>query len=533
MNPTPAELSVADAGRIVARLSEPQRYPHPASTVTLVETHISWVLLAGEFAYKLKKPLDLGFLDYSTRQRRHAACHEELRLNARLAPTIYLDVAQVTGTVDDPRIDGDGPALDHAVRMRRFDRALEFDRLLRAGKLGPERIDELAQIVADFHATIPVADAGSAFGSLATVLAFALGNFEQIQALEHDPDVTARIAALAAWTRSAHNRLAAAIGDRLAEGHVRECHGDLHLANIVLHDGRVTVFDCIEFNPALRWVDTMAEIAFTTMDLAYRGRADLARRFLNGYLEFTGDYAGLAILRFYMVYRAMVRAKVAAIRASQEADADARAGDERDFLAHLDLAEAFALPPAAALLITHGTSGSGKSFAASALAGTGDWIRIRSDVERKRLAGLAPLMRSGSPTAEGLYAAGMSGRTYARLAELARSIVAAGLPVIVDATFLDREQRHAFRELARELCVPFAILAPTATMDQLRQRLRERDAAGTDASEATVAVLDRQLRDMQPLDTDELAVTVAVDEALARDSDALAAAVATRLSTCA
>ncbi len=529
MSPIPAELSADDAARIVARLSEPRRYPHPVDAVTLVETHISWVLLAGGFAYKLKKPVDLGFLDFSTRELRRQACHEELRLNARLAPTIYVEVATVTGAVDDPFIDGEGPVLDHAVRMRRFDRTLELDRLLAAGRLDPERIDELAQIIADFHAAVPVAKAGGAFGSPATVLAFALGNFEQVAALEHDPEVAARIAALAAWTRATHARLATTIAGRQAGGHVRECHGDLHLANIVLHDGRVTVFDCIEFNPALRWVDVMAEIAFTTMDLVHRRRPDLAHRFLNRYLELTGDYAGLPVLRFYMVYRAMVRAKVAAIRATQESDSQARERDERDFIAHLDLAEAFAHPSGPALLITHGLSGSGKSFVASKLAEAGDWIRIRSDVERKRLAGLAPLARSGSPIAGGLYAAGMSERTYSRLAELARTILGAGFPVIVDATFLDLAQRRAFCALARDLGVPFAILAPQAATATLRQRLRARDAAGTDASEATIAVLERQLRELEPLDADELALAVAVDETMARDSVALAAAVAKRL----
>ncbi len=531
VSPISAELSLVDAARIVSRLGERHRYPHPVSAVELVETHISWVLLAGGFAYKIKKPLDLGFLDFSTREKRRVACVEELRLNARLAPSIYIDVIRITGTVEDPHIDGTGPAIDHAVRMLRFDRTQELDRLLAVGRLGTERIDELARTVADFHATIPPASADGSFGTPATVLAFTLGNFEQVEALEHAPDVAARIGALAAWTRAEHARISRELAARLANGYVRECHGDLHLANIVLYEGRVTVFDCIEFNPALRWVDVMAEIAFTTMDLAHRRRGDLARRFLNRYLEFTGDYAGLAVLRFYLVYRAMVRAKVAAIRAAQETDASAREKDEQDFRGHLDLAETFARPPSPALVITHGPSGCGKSFAAAQLTGAGDWIRIRSDVERKRLAGLAPEARSQSPVAAGIYAADTTTQTYARLADLARTIINAGFPVIVDATFLDRDRRGAFRALALELRVPFAILAPAASDNRLRQRLRERDAAGTDASEATIAVLDRQLSEMQPLDADELGVTVAVDEALARDPVALVAAVTARMST--
>jgi len=514
---------------LAVRLAQAGVFPHPAHAPDCVETHISWVVLAGDYAYKLKKALDFGFLDFATLAKRHAACTEEVRLNARLAPTLYLDVVTVTDGPDGPRIGGAGPVVEYAVRMRRFDRTQELDRLLRDGMLPAARIDELARLVAQFHSRIPRATADDAWGRPDTVLANASANFEHVLALEHAPPIVARVTAVQAWTAATHAALAGTLAARKAAGFVRECHGDLHLANMVIHEGRVTVFDCIEFNPALRWTDTMAEIAFTVMDLHHRGRRDLAQRFVNDYLEETGDYAGLAVLPCFLVYRAMVRAKIAAIRAAQ-ATGDTAAREHADFLAHLALAEAFARPGRPALVITHGASGSGKSHLARLLAETGAWIRVRSDVERKRMAGLSPLASSASGVDAGLYDAATSERTYARIAALAAEILAAGFPAIVDATFLRRAQRARLRELARDAGVPFAILSAQAGADAMRMRVSARAAAGGDPSEATVAVLERQLAAAEPLGPDEAQAAVMVDTTEAVDAGALARRVADALA---
>jgi hypothetical protein len=498
--------------------------------VQVVETHISWVLLAGDYAYKLKKPLELGFLDFATYEKRLAACIEEVRLNRRLAPEIYLDVMAITGSAEDARIAGQGDVIDHAVRMFRFDRSQELDRLLAAGLLPVERVDELARLVARFHAAVPAAPPEGPYGTPEAALAAPLANFDHLAALEHGAGDVARVAALREWTVATHARLAPLIRERLAGGFVRECHGDLHLANMVLFEDRVVVFDCIEFNPALRWIDVMAEVAFTVMDLLHRGRRDLAQRFLNDYLEETGDFAGLAVLRFYVVYRAMVRAKIAAIRATQETATASRERDRADLLAHLALAEACARAAPPALVVTCGASGSGKSFAARALAGTGEWIRIRSDIERKRLAGLAAAERSGSGLGTDLYAGSMTVRTYAQLAKSARIVLDAGYPVVVDATFLSRRLRDAFRGLAAGLEVPFLVLVPQASAATMRARVQARATAGGDPSEATVEVLDRQLADAEPLAPDELPSVVQFDAERAIDAQALADAVAARLT---
>jgi predicted kinase len=293
---------------------------------------------------------------------------------------------------------------------------------------------------------------------------------------------------------------------------VRECHGDLHLGNIAVIEGCPTPFDCIEFNAALRWIDVMSEVAFLLMDLADHGRADLASRFLNAYLEVTGDYGGLEVLRYYQVYRALVRAKVNALRARQaqvsRAEKRRLARLVRDYL---DLAAGYTTPRPLALMITHGVSGSGKTSATQSLIECAGVVRIRSDVERKRLHGLAPLARSGSGMGRGIYTPEANVATYAHLERLARQILASGMPVVVDAAFLKRAEREAFRALAIDMGVPFVILGFTAPAELLAARVAARAASGRDASEAGVSVIARQLATREPLAPEELSATFTLD----------------------
>ena len=486
---------------LIRALLEPRRYPGAVQQVVLVQTHISWVLLAGDYAYKIKKPLKLPFLDFSTLERRHACCKDELRLNGRFAPDIYLDVVGLFNTPDDPQWSGGGAPIEYAVRMRRFDEAGRLDHLCRRGALRPEHLSDLAAQLSALHAHAPVAPAGSRFGSPEQVMAPARENFDALQQLLPQADARARLGVLRDWTEREFARLAPVLQARKAAGRVRECHGDLHLANLVLIDGRVRLFDCIEFNEDLRWIDVASEIAFTYVDLLDHGRAGLANWFVNEALAQNGDYEAARVLRFYAVYRAMVRAKVAAIR-----DAQTPGGGHAEALAYLALAENLAHPPSARLVITHGLSGCGKTVASTQLlqadphAGT---LRLRSDVERKRLFGLPAAHHSGSGTGMGIYAADAHARTYRLLHAHCAMLLEAGWSVVVDAAFLRRGDRVEFQQLARALGVPYRILAPVAPPEVLRARIEARQAQGHDASEATVEVLERQMQWIEPLDAEE------------------------------
>jgi len=440
-----------------------------------IETHISWVLLAGKFAYKIKKPVTLPFLDYGTVDLRRDFCAAELRLNRRFAPALYLDVVDLAG--------------EPAVKMQRFDEALRLDHVCRRSELTPLQLSQFARDLVAFQATAALAPAPTLFGTPETVLADALENFEELERLL--PAAGAQLAGLKGWTQAEFTCHASEFVQRLADGRIREGHGDLHLGNLVLIDGAIVPFDGIEFNEDFRWIDVASEIAFTLLDLLDHGQPGLATWLLNEWLSYGGDFAALAVLRFYLVYRAMVRAKVATLRHE--------AGEAGEYL---QMAQRLAAPAAPQLTITCGPSGSGKTFASSRRLASADFldtVRLRSDVERKRLFGLAPEAASDGS----IYTAAATVRTYARLAELAETALSSGWSVIVDAAFLKRAERDAFRALAARCGVPFGILAPTAPPDALARRIAARQ---NDASEATVAVLAQQLQWLEPLGTDEPAL---------------------------
>lgn len=488
---------------LIAALRDPACYPHPVAQIDILETHISWVVLTGRYAYKIKKPVDLGFLDFTTLEKRAHYCREELRLNRRLAPALYLEVTGIGGSLEQPRV-GSGEAIEYAVRMTQFEQEQLASRLLGSGKLTPQHIEQLAQKIAAFHQQAASAPAGSRFGTFQLIAEQALQNFAQIAALPGAAADSAALAGLRAWTEQ---ELAARRGDfaaRLSAGRVRDCHGDLHLGNIALIDGEITPFDCIEFNNELRWNDVASEVAFLTMDLIDRGRPDYAFLFLNGYLETGGDYGATGVLRFYLVYRAMVRAKVHGLRAHQPHISEA---EQARLLAacrgYLALAKQFTLRRTPALIIMHGLSGSGKSTLSRALLQAAGAIRIRTDAERKRLHGVPVLEHAASGVNAGIYNETITRQVYGHLARLAREVIASGYPVIIDGAFLKRWQRDLMRNLARELGSPFAIACLQAPESVLHQRIACRSGGGRDASDAGLAVLTHQIPSHYPIADDE------------------------------
>jgi aminoglycoside phosphotransferase family enzyme/predicted kinase len=475
----------------------------------IAETHISWVLLIGHDAYKIKKSVDLGFLDFSTLALRHFYCGEELRLNRRLAPDLYLGVVAISGTPEKPVLGpwvDRQPAIEYAVHMRRFAQSDMMDRMLSRGLVTSAHIDKLAAIIAGFHQALPSAAAGSPHCATNEIKQAAEQNFVPLAQMFDTPEDLAMLETVHAASAREFNAREPLFQQRAAAGWVRECHGDLHLGNIVLLGDVPTPFDCIEFSPALRWIDVLSEISFTVMDLLRRGQPQLAWRLLNAYLEITGDFSGIGVLRFYLGYRAMVRAKIAAIRADQRG-----AGIKRELkscLGYLRLAHGCLTRRRPAVIITQGLPGCGKStFSQIALERLGA-IRIRSDVERKRLFGLTPLADSRAQTGTDIYSAEATRRTYVRLQELVRGVIAAGYPVIVDAAFMLQSEREIFRALAQELGIPFVIASVQTDAVLLAERLVLRSRQRNDASEADVAILKKLQEFNEPLGCAELNAVV-------------------------
>jgi aminoglycoside phosphotransferase family enzyme/predicted kinase len=501
---------------LVDALASPACYPGEVQAVRVVETHISVVFLTGTYAYKIKKPLKLPFLDFSTLARRRHFCREEVRLNRRLAPSLYLGIVPIGGSPKAPRVGGK-PAIEYAVKMREFPADALLDAKLAEGAVTAEALTDFAARLAAFHRGLkPVArDYTDADASMD-----ALGNVAQLRRY-----VSTRgakdVDSLEAWTKREIDSLRGVFTRRASAGAHRECHGDLHLQNVLWHQGAIEAFDALEFDPRLREIDSMSEVAFLAMDLIAHERADLAYRFVNRYLEESGDYDGVHVLRFYLAYRALVRAKVAAIKRAQS-------GQPASDVDYVATAVGLVEPRTPLLLITHGLSGSGKTHLTQELVGRLPALRVRSDLERKRLHGLAALSRSGSAIGQGLYSAAEGTRTYVALAAAADTLLRHGFDAIVDATFLRRRDRLEFRQVAAANAARFAILECRASADELKSRVARRASGGKDASEAGLAVLEHQLRTAEPLDDAELRSTVRVDTERPTDYARLAAAITRR-----
>ena len=507
------QLAPVDGGILVEKLLSPGAYPHAASApVRLVETHISRVYLTGEFAYKVKKPIRLAFLDYSTLERRRAFCEEEVRLNRRLAPDLYLGVSPIAGTATAPRVDGAGHAIEYAVKMRQFDRRLELDALVAADGVDAAEVAVLGARIARFHAAAGRVDPGSPFGRPEVVQRVTLANFGELRRLPEAAASESRLSELEQWIAGEYPRTRDLMQSRRDSGQVRECHGDLHCGNVVRWAGKLTPFDGIEFDPALRFVDVASDLAFLTMDFAVRGREDLRHATLQAWAESLGDFQACRLLPYFETYRALVRAKVAALRALQHPSGNAeRSRHCEDVLRYLDWASARTRRARPAMLLTCGYSGSGKTCLARALATELGALHLRSDVERKRIAGLGPLDNSRSPADGGIYTPQFTSRTYQRLHDCAADVLCGGDDVIVDAAFLKRDERERMLALADRLEVRAAILHCVAPMEVLRERVTRRSQAGADASEAGTATLLRQPGFWESLGEAEIERTVTVD----------------------
>ena len=492
---------------LITALQNPALYPHPVDGFSVIETHISWVVLTGPYAYKIKKPVDFGFLDFTSLQSRKHFCEEELRLNQRLTEDLYLEVLPISGSVEAPQLGGDGTVIEYALKMRQFPQEQLLAEVQARGELNETHIDALARQIADFHRDTPVVAADHSLCNATAIVAPLRQNFEQIRPMLSDQADLQQLDALEAWTETSLERLWPDLEARARDGFIRECHGDIHLGNATLLDGRATLFDCIEFNEPFRFTDIALDTAFLVMDLEDRGLKCLARRLLNSWLEHTGDYGSLKLFNLYKTHRALVRAKVALFRLGQEQDAVQRAVILRQYRAYASLAESYSAIPSPLLAITRGVSAVGKSQVALRLVEALGAIRIRSDVERKRLLG----EQTASELNAGIYSQDASDAVYQRLNALADLALHAGYPVVLDATFLKRAQRQAAQRIADETGVPFLIIDCHAPDSVLASWLQQRQQQGNDPSDATLAVIEAQRAGEDPLEDAELPYCKRVD----------------------
>ncbi|MGN6808467.1 MAG: AAA family ATPase [Trinickia sp.] len=486
---------------MVRALQHASAYPHPAGHVVRIETHLSVIYLAGRYAYKIKKPVRFDFVDFSTREARSRSCREEFRLNRQFARPLYLSVVPVARRGRSFAFASCGQAAEYAVKMRRFDERGVFSALAARGELSTSDIDRLAQRLAQSHRHAPRNPPKHGFGTAACIR-------EQVQVVLDSLDRQAPALVprpLRDWCEVEMTRLVEHFDARRTAGFVRGCHGDLHLANVVRRGQNVLMFDCIEFSDALRWIDIVTDLAFPVMDLLAYGQADRACRLLNGWVTATGDFAGLAALRLFVVYRALVRALVAVLKAA----GSEHRGAVPEAARYLRVAERAAARQRPFLLLCHGFSGSGKSAASEALAPLIGAVRVSSDIERKRIAalsapGLAPLP-AAAYTRESIDA------QYEKLLSITDTLLLNGYPVIVDASFLKQAHRARFIELASTHAVPVWILDFQAKPARLERRIRTRLALADSPSDADLSVLRRQFANTQPLTDEEAALAIAFD----------------------
>lgn len=482
-------------------LLEPSAFSHSVDAIRLTETHVSWVVLTGPFVYKIKKPLKLDFIDASTLERRRFLCEEELRLNRRLAADLYVDVVPIVATEGALRMDSSGSAIEYAVRMKQFDAKDELGSLLERRDIAREDVERLAELLYRFHTDAAHPSSSSNAPISQRILRTIAANLADLEAAIPTLLERSTFEELAAWIGARIESTRPVLEQREKLGFVRECHGDLHAGNVVRYGGRLVPFDCLEFNADLRWLDVLDDVAFLVMDLASHAREDLAFALLSRYLECSGDYRGIALMRFYATHRALVRAKVDGLSARTLQHRQAEFGERFD--RRIRAARSWMDAKTPILLLMHGVSGSGKSWLSERLVGALPAIRLRSDLERKRLGGLDTQRHAGDELQSGLYSQAFTRKTYERLQDYAEVCLRCGFTTIVDATLLDARERSAFFAIADRLAAPVAIVACSSDPSVLAERIRARARSGDRVSDADTRVLAAQLESLQPFSRDE------------------------------
>lgn len=499
---------------LIEALLRPSFYPHPAPSIELVQTHISYVVMAGDHVYKVKKPVNFGFLDFTTVEKRRRVCHREVELNRRLTRDVYRGVVEFTRSGDAIRWGGDGEVVDVAVAMRRLPDECGLVRRLDAGSAGDDVMRRIARAIARFHRTAARMEETDRYGSIAAIRALVEQNAEQTERYVGRTVTRPQWERVRSYSRAFLDRHGPLFARRIEEGRIRDCHGDLRAEHVFLEGDDVQVIDCIEFNREFRCQDTASDLAFLTMDLDRLGYPAQSNVVLNAYLEESGDYGLVPVLDFYRVYRAYVRGKVTSFLLDDpglsEPERAAAADRARRFF-DLAMASVEREGTRGRLFITCGITGTGKSTVARALAKARGGLIVRSDAVRKSLAGLAPIARAHGTFGEGIYDAGAGGRTYRALLEIAETALRSGKEVIVDATFIRREFRDAARSLADALGVPLSILWCRADDAEIDRRLIERARDAENISDGRIEIAKAQRLALDPFDKSERPSVIPID----------------------
>lgn len=490
-------------------------FDHSVTSVRRLETHMSWIFLTGATAYKVKKPVRLQFADFSQLKLRKHYCKLELQLNKHMAPAIYHSVIPIGGSAEQPKF-GASPAFEYAVVMTEFPQDAVLLWKIENNELTLRECHDLGVVIAGLHNNADRAPLDSPYGKVATVAGPIFDNYRSLNAAALPPALARRVRRNLKIDVQLLRKLRATISRRKRSGTVRDCHGDLHLGNIISLNGEILAFDRLEFDPALRWIDTCNDVAFAFMELVYHGRQDLASEFLNTYLDRSGDYSSLQVLNLYARYRATIRAKICALTIAENHSHNAS-----KVRGYLRSTEKLAPAPNAGIVLMHGLSCSGKSVSSDEIKRHFPAIRLRADVERKRAAHIDRTNNTNEAVGAGIYSADRTKLTYQRLCQLTGEIIQAGFNVVVDATFILAWQRQMFFELGRELQTGVVIVDCRAPVELLRQRLRNRADKNEEVSDATADVLQWQLQQRQPFSAAEQANTITIDSTGPIDTDQL------------
>jgi aminoglycoside phosphotransferase family enzyme/predicted kinase len=476
-------------------------YPHEVDEFAVIETHIAWLIKTGEYVYKIKKPVNFGFLDFTTLEQRKYFCEEELRLNQRLSANTYLEVVTIGGTEEAPAFEDTDEPIEYAVKMRQFEYGLLLSELLAENRFEPHWIDQLADQIARFHQRAPIVAPDSQWGEPSSIQTISEDNYRDINRELIPKEDALELDRLWQHIKDRYQVLEPLMRRRKMDGSIRECHGDLHLGNITLDEERLLVFDCIEFNLEFRWIDKMSDLGFLLMDLEANGHPRWANRCLNKYMEITGDYEGLILLPYYKAHRAMVRAKVAMLGEKPNL---------AEFQHYLKLTARYAAAPNPMLLMMQGVSGTGKSYLSGRLAELISGVRVRSSAERQKI------YRSASKKGEVLdrYGADMNMRTFLEMKRVSHILLEAGQSLILDAAYIRQRSRRQFMQLAEEMGCPFRIIACDAPETVIAERIEARALTREDPSDATIEVMKQQKKIAEPLSEQEETLAFHIDTSL-------------------